>query len=495
MCRSKSDENYPGGRRCPAHAKLRIAYLNRKMEAINSEITETRSAFENAVHEAVQNSIKDHLERLAQEKMNLTRELRQEKNSVEMSDVTIKEWRAQADNMTDVDEKNALLAKADLTERKLAKQRDEFKQNFMKQKALMDALHDYGIPMEDREALLESFRSDTGSSNLRSFRNYDDAEFKADEVLYLMQQERNSLEKSIENDATLTYPERLNKINALETQWKDVIANQKARVKEIQFNKYQTLKGLDEFNKVVENKAAKYERKIEEAKKIGDMKTAKMERMNLAQYAGVQESTRQAIIQSRNVRLADRKIRDAVIPRIKQIMKENFASEKDTQKVIEAYKSPVGYFAEKQKVDHWDEKVTVLMHLTGSEAKAFASKNKEEVRAIAIKPPTLPKNKTLNELHSEFVRHHDGGAHRQTTVQGVKRNSYKQVHFKRRELAIVDGYASTLGMSRSSYLRGQLATESPFSLLNDRSEKTRGNMKLMAKDFLSMSRKESLLSA
>lgn len=498
MCRAKADKNYPGGRRCPSHAKLRISVIDKKLEAIEVELIAGRNDYENALNKVVQESIAAHLKRLAESKTTLTRERKENEQAIQMSNATIEQMRKHAQSMPDGDKKDRLLAKADNLENKLEKKRADFRQSFLKQTALMDAMRDSGIPEHEREALLESIQSDTGSSNLRSYNNYVDSLYKAEDALYMMKSEYESTGTQIMHDKSLSENERTEKLAALESRWEPVIKNQKERVQEIKFNTYQTVRGLNDFNLEIKAEIKSRKRKIKEREDAGDVRGAQILRRRLVEYSGNREAYRKALEQSRNVRLSDRKLRNSVIPRIKQIMADNHASERDTQKVLEAYKNPVGYLQEKRQTDYWDEKVTVLLHLTGEEAKAYGGIDRETAATYAVRPPVLPEGKTLSEVHSEFVRHSNGGAHRQTTVQGVKRANYKHTRLRRRDVAVIDGYANALGTTRSSYLRAQLLTGNPFALPNDRSATARKNMHKKAKEFLISRRDsgyESLISA
>lgn len=484
MCRAKADEKYLGGRRCPSHAKQHIAVIDRKLEQIELELVEGRNAHENALNEMVRASINEHLKRLHEAKVTLNRERKENQEAVMLSDVTIEQMRKHAEAMPDGDKKKELLAKADSLATQLAKKRADLRKKFLKQEALMDALREHGIPAHEREALLASIRSDTGSSNLRSYNSYFDAWCKAEDALDEMDKEYQATGRQIRADKSLTDASREKKMRALEAKWEPALAKQKARVQEAKFNTYQTEKGLEAFNYDVETKLGEKERAIEELVKAGDIHGANIERRKLAAYAGGREAWRKAVIQSRDVRLADRAIRDSVVPRIRQILAENRVSEQDTKKVLEAYKDPAGYFQAKRKTSHWDESVNVLMHLTEAEAEQLSGLDTKEASRHAVQPPTLPQGKSLSEVHSEFQRHHDGGAHRQTTVLGEKRTKHMSVTLKRRELAQVDGYAYALGISRSAYLRAQISTKNPFALLNDRSKDSRRAMKRKAQEFL-----------
>lgn len=493
MCRAKSDERNPGGRRCPAHARERITNINEQLESIEEELGQERSAFENALNEHVQSVIEARIAKLAEEKMTLMRERKDNQDIADHSHVGIVAIREQAKNTVDADDKAELEKRANKIEKELEAKKKARQQAFEKQGALMLALKNAGVPAHERVALLESIHSDTGSSNLRSYQSYDDQVFRAEEKLATIEAEYSAETAKLWADKTLSESQRDKALSANDKKWEKKITAQKAVIKEHNWNKHQTVQGMSDFNYEVKQKSVAQKKAIQTALDSGDNALANKLKIRLTTYMAIQESRRKALQEQRSVRMSDRALRDGLKGRIRKVLKEQGASQEQIQTALKAYAHPDGYEAWKNRnvVNGWEQRKSVVFYLTQDEAEALGEFDQDSLVETATKRPELPKGQTLDEVHSSFKRHSVGHSGRHTTVQGEKRLVAANFAMKTSELAVVDGHAHALGVTRSAYLRGMIVTKQPFALLNDRSKTTRSVMRAKAKKFIGLTKEET----
>lgn len=492
MCRAKSDERNPGGRRCPAHARERITNINEQLGSINSELEAGREAYKKTMNSHVQGVINARLKELAEERAILLRERKYNQDIADHSIVGIVAIREQAKNTVDADKKAELEQRANKIEKELEAKKKARQQAYEKQGALMLALENAGVPAHERVALLESIHSDTGSSNLRSWKSYDDKLKTAKEQLKQLNAEATRLSNKVWTNSNLTDTEKLKQVTAIEKQYKKIQDKEKL-IKELEWNKYQTLDGLIGFDDDSEEHAEEQELLINEAIDRNDYAKANKLRLELTHYQGSREGYRKVIEETRAVRLSDRALRDGLKGRIKRVLKEQGASKEQIQTALNAYAHPDAYEAWKNRnvVNGWEQRKSVVFYLTQDEAESMGGFDQDSLVKTATKKPELPKGQTLNEVHSSFKRHSVGHSGRHTTVPGVKRLVAANFAMKTSELAVVDGHAHALGVTRSAYLRGMIVTKQPFALLNDRSKTTRSVMRAKAKKFIGRTKEET----